>query len=239
MNTENTIRPAVVLVDDREPLTVRQALAREAANHNAEVTETRLPVADFAAWGDDDQSLGIERKQASDLLGSISAGRLQRQLDQIAQEHTITALIVEGSIEDALAYIEASGHPTGNRRRDVHDYLLSLLLSGVRVVQTKDVEDTARTVVSLARLLDNPAKSPHALAARMTGRPVQAIMLEMVPGIGPGLAQTLLDRFGSLRAVAQASDYELRQIKGLGPTRAQALARVLDRSFGRIALSLN
>ncbi len=45
--------------------------------------------------------------------------------------------------------------------------------------------------------------------------------LSQIPGIGPSRQKQLLDRFGSMRALGQASEAEIAGLTGFGP----ALAR--------------
>lgn len=51
-----------------------------------------------------------------------------------------------------------------------------------------------------------------------------ALRLNLVPGIGPRLAQLLLDRFGSAKDILSASIADLQQTPGIGPKLAMALA---------------
>jgi len=52
-------------------------------------------------------------------------------------------------------------------------------------------------------------------------------VLESLPGISSGIAEALLERFGSVRAVAQAQEHELASVKGVGPKRSREIIRVL------------
>jgi DNA processing protein len=53
------------------------------------------------------------------------------------------------------------------------------------------------------------------------------LALHLVPGIGPRLTAALLERFGSARAVREASASELQQVPHIGANLAQELARSL------------
>ena len=46
---------------------------------------------------------------------------------------------------------------------------------------------------------------------------VDALRLSLIPGVGPRIRKTLLERFGSARAVLAAAPGELRDVQGVGP----------------------
>ena len=54
-------------------------------------------------------------------------------------------------------------------------------------------------------------------------RSVRGSALEEIPGIGPGRRRELLRRFGSVRAIREASDAELLEVRGVSPTLVAAL----------------
>lgn len=66
---------------------------------------------------------------------------------------------------------------------------------------------------------------------------IDALGLNMVPGIGPRLQRALLDRFGSAGAVFAAGLDALQQVSGVGPKLARAIASL--RSRGDAAQELN
>lgn len=60
------------------------------------------------------------------------------------------------------------------------------------------------------------------------------LRLTMTPGLGPVLIARLIEHFGSAAAALDASETALREIKGLGPGRARAIAKGL-RDSDRLA----
>lgn len=55
-----------------------------------------------------------------------------------------------------------------------------------------------------------------------------ASRLDAIPGIGPARRKALLQRFGSLDAIRQASIEELTSVKGITPEIAQSLRAHLE-----------
>jgi Fanconi anemia group M protein len=55
-------------------------------------------------------------------------------------------------------------------------------------------------------------------------------LLATAPGISPAIARRLVAQFGSVAGVAAASRRELEEIRGIGPTKAEALSALLGGS---------
>lgn len=69
-------------------------------------------------------------------------------------------------------------------------------------------------------MMDDSAEPDSALLA--------LLRLSLVEGIGPRLSQALLERFTTAEAVFEASEYELREVDGIGPKLAAAIRRADD-----------
>ena len=55
-----------------------------------------------------------------------------------------------------------------------------------------------------------------------------SLCLSLIPGVGPQLRATLIDRFGSPRAALEAAPSELREITGLGPGLTRRIAAAVN-----------
>jgi DNA processing protein len=78
-----------------------------------------------------------------------------------------------------------------------------------------------------------PFEDPSSPSGDDPPEPVlDALRLNLVPGIGPRIAQLLIDRFGSIAAVLSASIADLQQVPGIGPKLAMALATHGSRAEG-------
>lgn len=67
---------------------------------------------------------------------------------------------------------------------------------------------------------------------------IQALQLALVPGVGPRLRQTLLERFGSPAAVLQAAPSDLRSVPGIGPKLSGIIARASEQIDAAAELAL-
>lgn len=183
-----------------------------------EVEFRPLAVGDFVI----SRRVGVERKRTDDLLASILRKRLHRQLAALRQEFERPILVVEGY------YLYANRLVPEDR---IRQQLALLLLSGVTVVVTRDLEDTGGLLAALARLEQEGLGQPISLHARKPATTLEQqarYVVESLPGIGPQLAQALLTHFGSARRVMAASAEELLQVPGIGKARARRIRQVLD-----------
>jgi len=89
---------------------------------------------------------------------------------------------------------------------------------GLRILRSRNPEETARTFIYAAR--QRRAVEIDALV-RHSRRPkrkaaLQAYILQGLPGIGPKRAKRLLHQFGSVAAVMRADADALAEVGGLG-----------------------
>jgi DNA excision repair protein ERCC-4 len=181
------------------------------------VASTRLPVGDYLFGA----SI-VERKTVIDLHLSVLQGRLWSQLWNLRRTQHAAHLLVEGpDIDDGPL-----------SRRAVRGVLLSVAGMRVTVVRSTDPSDSAEWLAVLASRqtrrrgrepINHRRKSPSP-----RGSAVRA--LAAVPGISMATAASLLDHFGSLAGVLDAPPDAWREVPGIGPRRADALAATLHAS---------
>lgn len=98
---------------------------------------------------------------------------------------------------------------------------------GIAVIRTEDAADTARWLYRLAmrrqegRTRDRPvyAQRPR----RRRSEPLAEVALAAVPGISVTVARALLERYGTLAALAAAAPSTWEDVRGVGTLRAATL----------------
>jgi Fanconi anemia group M protein len=179
----------------------------------AEVQVATLAVGDYLLR----DQIGAERKTVGDFHRSIATGRLWSQLLGCRKVLDRTYLIVEGLDLDR-GCLTAGG---------VRGAVLEIGDRGVTVLRSTDPKDSARWLMRISiRLNRRPAAVPGVRRRPRGGTPLS--LLSEMPGIGPRTALSLLERFGSIRAIASADADELERVEGIGPQRAAVLARILS-----------
>jgi len=61
-----------------------------------------------------------------------------------------------------------------------------------------------------------------------TTREQQQFLMEGFPLVGPGLAKALLKKFGTVRAIVNATLGELQEVEKMGPKKAKKIHEVLN-----------
>ncbi|MDO8460685.1 MAG: ERCC4 domain-containing protein [Nanoarchaeota archaeon] len=167
-----------------------------------EVEFSQLPVGDYIVQG-----IAIERKTISDFKSSIINKRIISQLLALNQ-YPKNMLIIEG-ISDEDIY-EGGIHENAFR-----GFLLSVVFDyRVPVIFTQNSLDTAKYIAVLARKKQNSEPSIRASRILMTKEEQIQFILEGFPYVGPKTAKRLLEKFGSINGIVNASMEELEEIIG-------------------------
>ncbi|MGB5986099.1 MAG: ERCC4 domain-containing protein [Desulfobacterales bacterium] len=201
-----------IVADDREPADDVIAVLHTMPEVRLEIT--RLALGDYQV----DRRVLVERKRLPDFARSVVDGRLFRQTIALAQSSCRGVLILEGTGRDLQA--------ENVRREALQGALVFVsLILGIPVLRSQAPEETARLMVYCARQL---AATAQATGRRSGYRPKrkrrrQLYILQGLPGIGPELAKRLLEVFGSVSAVATASEADLRQVAGIGSRTAEKI----------------
>jgi len=194
-----------VVADDRE----QAGGVVEALQHLAGVAleVRRLTCGDYRV----EDRLVVERKTLADFARSVVDARLFRQTVAMVRSARRGILIIEADGSDLAA--------TGLSRESMQGALITVgVFYGLAVLRSSGPGETAQLLLYLGRQalkyahggLSRPGYRPKGRRAR------QLFILQGLPGVGPGRAAGLLDRFGSVQEVAAASAEELDSVPGIG-----------------------
>jgi len=208
-----------IIADIRESGFVVQAL-REM---RADVVEKTISPGDYVVG----EGFAVERKTFRDFLSSIFKKRLFEQLERLRRAYARCCLIVEGDIGYGLAGLTnplvfwgALAHITAEWN--------------IPVVFTTNEEQTAQFLFSLAKRLQTEKETPVEAIykpKRYSLADQQRFAVQGLPTVGPKSADKLLKKFGNVRRVFTAKEYELRRVEGFGEKRAREISQFLDRQY--------
>lgn len=211
MEKVHVLKPVInISIDDRErSRQVRQSLA---AMDGVAIEIRRLAVGDFQVDG----RFLFERKTLQDFAISVIDGRFFRQMTQLAMSPLKGVLILEGGGHDL---------PKAAVRRDALQGALitATLILGIPVLRSLDPAESARLMIYAARQLtrvavgglSRPGYRPRGKRKR------QLYILQGLPGVGPARAERLLQRFGSVQNILNASPENLTAVEGIGTETAR------------------
>lgn len=209
-----------VLVDSREK---SSNVVRELVNLGINVSMQNLPTADYVI----SDRVGIELKTKEDFVNSIIDRRLLPQIKNLRNNFESPLLIIEGE-EDI--YVIRKVHPNA-----IRGMLSSIALDyNVPIIYTKNSKDTAELIQTIARREqeNKDREFPLRLERKpLTTKEQQEYIVESLPGVGPSLAKSLLNEFGSVNKVLAAGKDDLQKVNNLGPKKAEDIRRVVDENY--------
>ena len=167
----------------------------------------------------------IERKTAKDFVDSIIDKRLFKQARELSEEFKRPLMILEG---DDL--YNGMIHPNA-----IRGSIASIALDfGISVIPTRNSQDTAAMIKRIAIREQNGEKIP--ISIRTDKKPVtlmeqQLFIIESLPNIGPVNAKNLLQHFGTVSNVFNASESDLQEVEGIGLKTAKNIRKVIDSKY--------
>ena len=169
--------------------------------------------------------VGLERKTLSDFFSSLVKKRLFEQVQRLRDAYPQPLLILEGD----LAEISTFQHP-----QSILGALLALeTTERVPVLTTADKDQTALLLSILWKKQDKAA-AEYGIRHKPKGLTLeqrQRFLIEGLPSVGETLARNLLEHFGSVQAVFDASEDELKKVAKIGDVKAADIARLVRAKY--------
>ncbi|HEC72105.1 MAG TPA: DEAD/DEAH box helicase, partial [Thermoplasmatales archaeon] len=170
--------------------------------------------------------IGVERKNVDDYLNSLIDGKLFKQIQQLRDAYSRPILILEG--EDLLT-----------KRNISHNAIFGSLASisvdyGVTVFRTKNSLETAdlmRVIAQREQKDDNKKVAIRGMKRQMSMHERQQFLVEGLPNVSAVLADRLLNHFGSIRAIVNASEEELMEVEGIGKNIASEIVKLVNKEY--------
>lgn len=172
-------------------------------------------------------SVGVQRKEITDLIASVADGRLERELGQM-KSLGLAVLVIEGRLNWT---VDGSLMSTSSWTLAQHRGLLwSVQSRGYWIGSTDGLTDTCSYISSFATWA---TKSRHnSLSTRpkakgqwgfATNRDWALHLLQSFNGIGVEVAGRIYDHFGGVPIAWTVDERDLQQIPGIGATKADRL----------------
>lgn len=213
---ENKIK---IIVDHRE---YRSNVVKNLALKETFVEPQQLDVGDYVL----SSRIGVERKNVDDFLNSLIDGKLFKQMARLRDAYSRPVLILEG--ENLLT-----------TRNINHNAIFGSLASisvdfGIPVLTTKDASETADLLKVIAQREQKEEKKAVAVRGektQMSLRERQQFIIEGLPNVSAVIAKRLLSHFGSIKDIANATEEELMEVKGVGKNIANEIIRLLNADY--------
>ncbi len=216
MGSESRIQ---IIVDSRELPT---GVPRELAKLDVKITSESLNVGDYII----SDEVAVERKETGDFVQSLIDGRLFGQLSALRSTYLRPVLIIEGEQLVGLRAVNPAS---------IYGALASIAIRlRIPILWTRDSRETANVLYRLAHLEQiSERRMPRTRPTE--GKATDAETLEYIlagfPGVDTVISRALLNEFGTLGRVFNASVKELQKVKGVGPKIAGRIKRLLETEY--------
>jgi len=210
-----------LIVDSREKENVRKAL--DAFNVNY-VIQT-LPVGDFQIYTPQGK-VTVERKQMGDFISSLMSGRLESQMHRLANE-PLPGLLLTGSFAEYRRYAKSTNFTIDHVIGAVASCVVKYGLRFVIWIQSAENQPHATGVQLTAKILKKLAEGKldqiPDRRLKLSKENPQQDAVRLLCGVPANIAKELLLKFGCIRAIMDATDEQLLEVRGMGHTRIQRL----------------
>ena len=169
--------------------------------------------------------LAVERRTAGGFLAGIKDKSLFTNAIYLRENFEIPVLILEGQVD----YDQTAFNPEAVRGAQT----ALVLIYGISLLATADIEETAALIHILARQeqVGVPEISLVPKRKAFALPDLQRRVIEMLPGCGRVTARQLLQFFGSIQQIVAASSSELCQVPGVGEPKAAEIYQVLHADY--------
>jgi len=186
-----------------------------------------LPCGDyFLTAKDKKKCVLIERKTVTDFANSIRTGRLWSQLQvlTLAKEDFEVILLLEGWIKLLEKFTKWKPQAILRLIETVQTKF------GIPIVYSPSWQWTALYIKTKAEALGRPEeKKVYPIRHEKKPMDIHERILYVAEGlVGPTIARRLLEEFGTLKNIANASRVELMRVEGIGKERAELIWRVFN-----------
>lgn len=171
-------------------------------------------------------TVGIEKKTINDFLNSIIDKRIIIQLIDLKKHFDIPLLIIEG---EENIYKIRNFHPNS-----IRGMFASIAIDfQIPILYTRNHRDTANLLAIIAKRLDKARSLPSLLKKRkpLTLKQQQEYLIETLPGIGPTISKSLLEKFKTIKKIINATEEELEEVKKIGPKKIKNIKKVLESEY--------
>ena len=170
-------------------------------------------------------SINIERKTSKDFLISIIDGRLFNQFSNLKKNCVNPILLIEGN--PYKTDLDFDSHAIKGA------IISAQTIWYIPVIFSRSKEDTRDIIMMISRQDETymdvvPLRGGYR-PKRLKSR--QLYLLQGLPQVGPMLAKRLIEYFGSVSSVINATIEELTQVEGIGKVSAVKIREVLDSQY--------
>lgn len=202
-----------IQIDHREALSAVPGLLTQ---YKVQVGFDTLKVGDYLI----NEKIILERKTGDDFVQSLISNRLFNQMARLSKSTLKHFLLLEGNPFRTNHQIEPNA---------IKGAFLSIMAAWqTPIIYSRNPSDSALLMIMLGKQLgcgNNLVRQNSFKPKRLKTH--QLRFVQGLPQVGPLLAKRLLDYFGTIEAIVNANEKELRKVEGIGKKSASKIRRFL------------
>jgi ERCC4-related helicase len=210
----------VIYADTRERA---NPVVKELIELGAKIELEQLDVGDFLLSSE----VVVEFKSASDFVDSLIDGRLLSQAPVLKRDAGKPLFMVEGF---ESIYGQRNIHPNA-----IRGVLSSLAVDfQLTIIPTKNPKDSAAMLYAIARREQLKGRRPNRVHAEKDTKSLsrmQEYFVASLPGVSTTLARPILERFTTIRALANATSDELTSVERIGNKKAELIEKLFSEPY--------
>lgn len=216
MEVQKLLKPKgkIVIVSDYREKEIIENLKKL----GAAVNEQPLEVGDFAA----SERVIIERKTHGDFISSIIDGRIFEQAKAMKENFEKPIILIEGYSDRQINENALKGA------------MASMLVDfEISVISTKNPMDTAKTIYWIAKKEQIEGRGVGIKVGKKpkSEREIQEFIVGSIPGVSTTLAKRLLEHFGSVEGIFNASEQEFLKVRGMKKSVVKKIRNILTSNY--------
>ena len=218
-------------IDTREDSELSELVEKYCQDMNIPYEKEWLDIGDYTF-----ADVCFEAKSTFDFLSSVINKRLWNQLDNMDAKFVNNIVIVYGSFNDALEnHLHYVNNKAGQARmlRNKFDGAFGKIIldTDANIIWVSSARQAARLIAVVCKMhpIDREIHTPSIIRKRIATTDLRVDVLCTVKGISPKKAKLLIDRFGSIMEIGEASIEEICELDGFGKVIAKRLIDVLNK----------
>jgi Fanconi anemia group M protein len=216
---ENKNDQITIIVDHRE---YRCDVVKKLTVKGALIEPQQLDVGDYVL----SSRIAVERKNVDDFLESLIKGKLFQQLEKLRDAYPRPILIIEG---EGLFTKRNINHNA------ITGCLISIIVDfGISILNSKNSLDTANLLYITAKreqMERNRSVGIRGEKTSLSQRDLQQFIIEGLPNVSSTLANRLLNHFGSVKDIINATQDELIEVNGIGKNIASSIIDIINAHY--------
>ncbi len=179
------------------------------------------------------ERLAIDRRTGSSFMRGIMEKTLFTSAIYLREHFALPILIVEGDINYEYSMFDPQA---------IRGAVSAMMIQyGMSVLSTRNLEETVELIAMMARHEQIGIPEISLIPKRKAiGLPdMQRRVIEMLPGCGMVMARELLQYFGSVERIVNATEEDLLSMRGIGVKKAAEIYKVLNAEYEAVDTERN